>query len=120
MNVVYSVGESDTRPWGRWEVLAVGNGFIVKKIDVLPGARLSLQSHEHRSEHWTILHGNAEVTLGESAIPVAKDETIFIPAKTKHRIHNKGADKLTFIEIQTGEVLDENDIQRFDDEYGRA
>ncbi|MCY4039982.1 MAG: phosphomannose isomerase type II C-terminal cupin domain [Gammaproteobacteria bacterium] len=118
--MAYSVGDSDTRPWGAWQVLAIGDGFVIKKIDVMPGARLSLQSHAHRSEHWTILHGSAEVTVGARTVRLGRDETVFIPAQTKHRIHNVGKTGLSFIEIQTGSILDESDIERFDDEYGRT
>ncbi len=117
--MTYSVGDSDTRPWGVWRVLAIGDGFVIKKIDLIPGARLSLQRHAHRSEHWTILHGSAEVILGTRTMRLGRDETVFIPAQTKHRIHNVGDAGLSLIEIQTGDFLDESDIERFDDAYGR-
>lgn len=83
MSVEYSVGERDTRPWGAWEVLAIGRGFVIKKIEVAPSARLSLQSHLHRSEYWIILEGSADVTLNEDVICLDKDDTIFILAKSK-------------------------------------
>ena len=120
INTGYSVGERDTRPWGSWEVLAIGDGFIIKEIAVNPGARLSLQSHQHRSEHWTILEGSADVTLGQDVVCLVQHGTIFIPAKTKHRIFNAGASELKFLEIQTGQILDETDIDRFDDDYDRV
>lgn len=119
-SVRYNTGDRDMRPWGRWEVLATGNGFIVKKIDVDPGHILSLQSHDHRSEHWTILCGQAQVTLGEVLIDLVKDGSVFIPCGTKHRIRNSGDRPMSFLEIQTGDILDENDITRYNDEYGRA
>ncbi len=116
----YAAGDSDIRPWGRWEVLAVGEGFIVKKIDVKPGATLSLQSHEHRSEHWTILKGKAAVTLGGDVVEHNEHGSVFIPAQVKHRVKNIGQEILSFVELQTGAVLDENDITRFEDQYGRS
>ena len=120
INTGYSVGERDTRPWGSWEVLAIGDGFIIKKIAVNPGARLSLQSHQHRSEHWTILEGSADVTLGQDVVRLDQHGTVFISAKTKHRIFNAGESELKFLEIQTGQILDETDIDRFDDDYDRV
>ena len=120
MTNAYNTGETDDRPWGRWEVLAVGDGFAIKKIDVLSGKILSLQSHDHRSEHWTILTGSARVTLNDAQIDLAKDESIFITVGSKHRVANIGTDTMSFIEIQTGKTLDEADIVRFQDEYGRA
>ncbi len=120
MGISYSVGERGQRPWGSWEVIALGEGFVVKRIDVRPGERLSLQSHEHRSEHWMIIKGSAAVTLGDDMIALGQGGSILIPAKTRHRIHNTGQIDLLFLEVQTGAVLDENDIQRFDDEYGRV
>lgn len=120
MSIQYAVGDNDRRPWGRWEVLAAGNTFVIKKIDVEPGEKLSLQSHQHRSEHWTILSGEAAVTLDDDTLSLTVDQSVFIPARAKHRIQNTGEDLLTFIEIQTGAHLDENDIERFDDQYGRA
>jgi mannose-6-phosphate isomerase-like protein (cupin superfamily) len=115
----YEVGASSSRPWGRWAVLATGDGFVVKEISVNPGELLSLQSHQHRAEHWVILRGNAEVTLDGKTFPKVADDAVFIPAKTKHRIANRGDTLLVFIEIQTGPILSEEDIERFDDRYGR-
>lgn len=116
----YSAGDCDTRPWGRWEVLAVGEGYIIKVIDVNAGEILSLQSHEHRNEHWTIIAGAAQVTLDEDKIDMNVDDTVFIPIGTRHRIHNTGDQNLRFIEIQTGAILDENDVIRYEDRYGRT
>lgn len=119
-NVQYNIGDWDTRPWGRWEVLATGEGFIIKKIDVKPGEILSLQSHEHRSEHWTVIEGNAQVTLEEELIDLSANGAVFIPRGAKHRIKNSGETPMSFIEIQTGRILDESDITRYSDEYGRS
>lgn len=121
MTTTYKRGDSDERPWGTWEVLDAGENFCVKKITVKPLAILSLQMHNFRSEHWIIVSGEAMVVLGEDTLFRQKDDAVYIPVKTKHRIKNCSADKpLTFIEIQTGEKLDESDIIRFEDSYGRV
>jgi mannose-6-phosphate isomerase-like protein (cupin superfamily) len=116
----YKRGDRDTRPWGTWEVLDSGEGFCVKRIKVTPGNILSLQSHNHRSEHWIIVRGEALVTLGEDKLAKKADESVYIPVGTKHRIQNDGSSDMEFIEIQTGGILDENDIIRYEDSYGRV
>lgn len=116
----YQAGESDDRPWGRWTVLATGDGYAVKEIVVKPGEVLSLQSHEHRSEHWIVLAGTAEVTVGDDVLRRGTNETVFIPAGAKHRIANVGDNDMRFIEVQSGDVLAESDIQRYEDRYGRS
>lgn len=116
----YKKGDNDSRPWGTWEVLDAGNNFCVKKIVVTPGNILSLQSHDFRAEHWTIVEGEAVVTLGDEKIICKADEGVYIPLKTKHRIQNNTKQNMVFIEIQTGDKLDENDIIRYEDSYGRA
>ena len=118
--VQYQIGDADIRPWGTWKVIAIGEGYICKEICIMPKQRLSLQSHKHRSEHWIILDGNADVTLDDEVLKVESNHTVFIPKKAKHRIENRGSSPLTFVEVQTGEILDESDIQRFADEYGRV
>lgn len=116
----YKKGDFDIRPWGTWEVLDSGEHFCVKKITVNPGAILSLQLHNFRAEHWIIAEGEAMVVLGEDAFYRQANDSVYIPVKTKHRIKNTSKDKkLVFIEIQTGEMLDESDIVRFEDCYGR-
>ena len=116
----YQKGSSDTRPWGTWEVLDAAENFCVKKICVKQGAKLSLQLHHHRSEHWIIASGKGVVTLDDKLIAVKGDDAIYIPVETKHRIENNGDIPLVFIEVQTGDNLDENDIVRLEDIYGRA
>ena len=116
----YKKGDKDTRPWGTWEVLDSGDGFCVKRICVTPGNILSLQSHNFRDEHWIIVKGTALVTLGDDKFYKKFNETVFIPAQVKHRIQNDTKNLMEFIEIQTGENLDENDIIRYEDSYGRA
>lgn len=117
----YKKGDHDSRPWGTWEVLDSGEHFCVKRIMVKPDAILSLQLHNHRAEHWIIAEGEAMVVLGDDTLYRKADDSIYIPVKTKHRIKNTSKEKeLIFIEIQTGETLDENDIVRFEDSYGRV
>lgn len=116
----YKRGDKDTRPWGTWEVLDSGEGFCVKRIKVTPGNILSLQLHHHRAEHWIIVSGEAIVTLGNDKIAKKANESVYIPVETKHRIQNDTSVDMEFIEIQTGENLDENDIVRFEDTYGRV
>ena len=116
----YRKGDHDTRPWGTWEVLDAGEGFCVKRIKVLPHSMLSLQSHNFRSEHWIIIKGKAVVTLGDEKLNKKINDAIYIPVKTKHRIQNDTETDMEFIEIQAGENLDEEDIVRYEDIYGRA
>ena len=120
MTNLYQRGQKDTRPWGTWEVVDAGDGFCVKRICVTPGNILSLQLHHHRAEHWVIVKGEALVTLGEEKIIKKANESVYIPAETQHRIQNNTQQNMEFIEIQTGENLDENDIVRFEDSYGRV
>ena len=92
----------------------------MKKIVVTPGKRLSLQMHFHRSEHWIITGGTAKVTINDTEQMVHENESIFIPMTTKHRLENPGKLPLEIIEVQNGKYLEEDDIVRFDDEYGRV
>ncbi len=108
------------RPWGHYETLVLSEGFQVKRITVHPGAENSLQMHYHRAEHWIIVRGTAEVTIGEERKLVAENESIYVPLGTRHRIKNPGVLPLEFIEVQTGDYLGEDDIVRFEDHYGRA
>ena len=108
------------RPWGSYTVLEEDpEGFKLKRIEVAPGARLSLQSHAYRSEHWVVVSGTATVTNGEDIITVQKNQSTYIPIGTKHRLENRGSEPLQIVEIQVGNYLGEDDIQRFDDNYGR-
>ena len=118
-NIHYAIGERDTRPWGTWEVLATGERYTVKRIHVLPGERLSLQYHQHRSEHWTIVQGLAEVELDDVVHQLSAGNYAHIPVGAVHRVRALGSEPLVFLEIQVGEVLDENDIVRISDDYGR-
>ena len=115
----YLLHKRVNRPWGAYEGLDAGDGFLVKRITVNPGARLSLQSHQHRAEHWVVVRGVAEVTLENVVQTVEANQSIYISIGDKHRLANPGDQILEIIEVQTGAVLSEDDIERFDDEYGR-
>ncbi len=108
------------RPWGSYTVLGEGPGYKMKKIVVTPGQQLSLQLHYHRSEHWIVIGGTAKVTIGEQEQMVHVNESVYIPPSTKHRLENPGKLPLEIIEVQNGSYLEEDDIVRFDDVYGRA
>lgn len=107
------------RPWGTYTILEEGPGFKIKRIEVYPGASLSLQMHNHRAEHWVIVGGVAQVINGEDELILNVNESTFIPIGCKHRLTNPGTEKLIMIEVQTGLYLGEDDIVRFDDIYGR-
>jgi mannose-1-phosphate guanylyltransferase/mannose-6-phosphate isomerase len=108
------------RPWGSYTVLEEDrDGFKLKRIEVAPGARLSLQSHKRRSEHWVVVSGTATVTNGDQVITVEKNQSTYIPIGTKHRLENCGSEPLHIVEIQVGDYLGEDDIQRYEDNYGR-
>ena len=116
----YKIGSSDVRPWGSWKVSDVGNGFCVKQIVVNPGAILSLQRHKHRNEHWIVVAGVGTVHLdNNNIIELGVSKRTYISKGHWHRMENRGNVPLVFIEIQTGDILDENDIERKDDKYGR-
>lgn len=108
------------RPWGTYTVLEQGPRFKIKRIEVKPGAALSLQMHHHRSEHWIVVQGMARVTNGNGSGLVNINESTFIPAGHKHRLENPGVLELVMIEVQSGEYLGEDDIVRFEDDYGRV
>ena len=108
------------RPWGTYTVLEEGPGFKIKRIEVKPGGILSLQMHRQRSEHWVVLSGVAGVVNGERELTINVNESTFIPAGARHRLHNPGEEPLVIIEVQTGDYVGEDDIVRFDDKYGRA
>jgi len=107
------------RPWGTYTVLEEGNNFKIKRIEVKPGASLSLQMHHHRNEHWIVVSGMAKVVNGERELLVSTNESTYIPAGHKHRLENPGVLDLVMIEVQSGAYLGEDDIVRFEDVYGR-
>ena len=108
------------RPWGTYTVLEEGHRFKIKRIEVKPGASLSLQMHHHRSEHWVVVSGAAKVTNGDHELIVQANESTYIPAGHKHRLENPGVVDVVMIEVQSGEYLGEDDIVRFQDNYGRV
>lgn len=107
------------RPWGTYEGLDDGPGFLVKRITVNPGASLSLQRHRHRAEHWVVVRGTARVTLENIILERTANQSVYIPIGDKHRLENAGDGPLEIIEVQTGDYLSEDDIERFSDDYGR-
>jgi mannose-1-phosphate guanylyltransferase/mannose-6-phosphate isomerase len=107
------------RPWGWYDSIDSGERFQVKRIQVNPGAAISLQMHHHRAEHWVVVRGTAKVTRGDEVILVAENQSTFIPIGTTHRLENPGKVPLEIIEVQSGSYLGEDDIVRFEDLYGR-
>lgn len=118
----YTIGETDTRPWGTWEVLDAGiendEEFCIKKITVIPQGVLSLQSHQFRREEWTVLQGVLEVTRNDDIITLHAGDSIDIPCGAKHRMANRGTTNTIVKEIQRG-ICREDDIIRYEDIYGR-
>ena len=110
----------EERPWGWFEVLFEEPGIKVKRILVLPGKRLSLQSHEQRAENWVIVAGRALFTLDGEERPLEAHQAVFIPRGGRHRIENPGREDLVFIEVQTGTYLGEDDIVRYQDDFNRC
>jgi mannose-1-phosphate guanylyltransferase/mannose-6-phosphate isomerase len=108
------------RPWGHYRSVDAGDRFQVKRITVKPGAKLSLQKHYHRAEHWVVVHGTALVQRGEERMLVRENESVYIPIGTEHRLENPGKLPLQLIEVQSGPYLGEDDIVRLSDNYGRA
>jgi len=116
----YKLHRTVHRPWGTYTVLEEGSGFKIKRIEVKPGASLSLQMHHHRSEHWIVVSGMARVVNGEQEMFINTNESTYIPAGHKHRLENPGILNLVMIEVQSGAYLGEDDIVRFQDVYGRV
>lgn len=116
----YRLHRTVHRPWGTYTVLEDGCGYKIKRIEVKPGAALSLQMHHHRSEHWIVVSGTASVTNNESTFLMRANESTYIKAGYRHRLENPGVIPLVMIEVQSGEYLGEDDIVRFSDQYGRA
>ena len=109
----------DYRPWGWFESLVNTPGYQVKRLHVYPGAALSLQSHQHRSEHWVVVSGTASVVRDDEVLRLQTNESVYIHVGQKHRLANETDAPLTLIEVQTGSYLGEDDIIRYDDVYGR-
>ena len=121
--LAYTQYDAHTRvnkPWGSYEVVEAGERYQVKKLVVKPGARLSLQAHRHRSEHWIVVRGRAEVTCGDTRLTLSANESTHIPVGSRHRVSNPGTVPLEMIEVQVGDYLGEDDIVRFADDYERV
>ncbi|MEA1932817.1 MAG: mannose-1-phosphate guanylyltransferase/mannose-6-phosphate isomerase [Thermodesulfobacteriota bacterium] len=116
----YRLHRTVYRPWGSYTILEEQPSFKIKKIVVYPGKKLSLQMHHHRSEHWVVVTGTAKVTCGEDTMLVFENESTYIPNGEKHRLENPGVIPLELIEVQNGRYLEEDDIVRFDDDFGRS
>jgi mannose-1-phosphate guanylyltransferase/mannose-6-phosphate isomerase len=108
------------RPWGTYTVLEEGPNFKIKRIVVNPGAKLSMQMHKHRSEHWVVVSGVATITNNEIEFTLNENQSTYISKTHRHRLENKGSIPLAIIEVQCGEYVGEDDIVRFDDKYGRV
>ena len=115
-----SVEVLSSRPWGSFEVIEVGDGYQVKRLEVLPGKRLSYQTHQHRSEHWFLVGGIGVAILDGERVPVEAGHSVDVPIGVAHRIENTGSTPLVLIEVQRGSYLGEDDIVRIEDDFGRA
>jgi mannose-6-phosphate isomerase len=117
---VSPIAATELRPWGSFTILEEARGYKIKRIEVKPGHRLSLQMHHHRSEHWIVVSGTAKVVCGDEEITLASNQSTYVPQCTNHRLENPGVIPLVLIEVQNGEYLGEDDIVRFQDDYSRA
>lgn len=113
------VAATELRPWGSFTILEEKPGFKIKRIEVKPGHRLSLQMHHHRSEHWVVVAGTAKVLCGEQEFLLSQNQSAYVPQFTRHRLENPGVIALVLIEVQNGQYLGEDDIVRFQDDYAR-
>lgn len=107
------------KPWGSYQVIEAGEKYLIKRIIVKPGGKLSLQSHQHRLEHWVVVRGEAEVTIEEDKTILHSGEYIYVPLQAKHRLANNYSENLVVIEVWYGDNLDEEDITRYEDIYKR-
>lgn len=114
------VATTEIRPWGSFTTLEEGSGYKIKRIEVNPGHRLSLQMHHHRSEHWIVVSGTAKVVCGDEEKVLTSNQSTYVPQCTSHRLENPGVIKLVLIEVQNGQYLGEDDIVRYQDDYARA
>lgn len=114
------MADTENRPWGSYTILEETETYKVKRIEVNPGARLSYQYHFKREENWTVVNGEAEVTLNDERIRLKRGESIYIPIEAKHRISNPSDKMLVFVEVQTGTYFGEDDIVRIQDDFNRV
>jgi cytidyltransferase-like protein len=111
--------KSEERPWGKFEVFTEAFNYKAKRLTIFPGAKLSLQSHKKRSEHWVVVEGTAKIINGENILTLHENESTYVPAKTIHQVQNPTKENLEIIEVQTGDYFGEDDIVRYEDMYGR-
>lgn len=114
------VGKIYERPWGTYQTLALANGYQVKVLTIQPGARLSLQKHSQRSEHWVVVAGAPTLTMNDTRRHYHPNEYLYIPKEAVHRIENESTEVCTLVEVQVGDYLGEDDIVRLEDVYGRS
>lgn len=119
-SVQQGIATTEIRPWGSFTTLEEGSGYKIKRIEVNPGHRLSLQMHHHRSEHWIVVSGTAKVVCGDEEKILSSNQSTYVPQCTSHRLENPGVIKLVLIEVQNGQYLGEDDIVRYQDDYARA
>ncbi len=112
--------QSVPKPWGSYLILESRPGYQVKRITIMPGGKLSLQSHRQRSEHWIVVNGTADVSVGATKSKLARGQSVNIPLGEKHRLENHGSEIVDVIEVQFGDYLGEDDIVRYEDVYGRT
>jgi mannose-6-phosphate isomerase-like protein (cupin superfamily) len=115
-----TVLDSEVRPWGSWHVIDVNAGYKIKRIHVTPGCRLSLQTHEHRSEHWVVIQGTATTTVDGVVSLVEQGQSLDVAQGAAHRLANDGDVELVIVEVQLGHYTGEDDIVRLEDDYGRC
>ncbi len=111
--------DSEERPWGSWHVIDVGHGYKIKRIHVHPGCRLSLQTHQYRSEHWVVVFGIATAIIDDESITAGPGGSIDVPRGSRHRLGNEGREELVIVEVQHGAYTGEDDIVRLEDDFGR-
>lgn len=111
--------ESENRPWGAWHVIDVNHGYKIKRIHVNPHSRLSYQTHDHRSEHWVVVFGVATCTIDGETFTAGPGESVDVPQGAKHRLANEADQELVIVEVQHGGYTGEDDIVRYEDDYGR-
>lgn len=116
----YAVGQNDERPWGGWEVLDIGNDYVVKRIRIRPNGRLSLQRHQHREERWTVAQGIVQESLDGQVLQLGVGQSVAIGPRAIHRAENVTPFWAVFVELQLGSILSEDDIERLEDSYGRS
>jgi mannose-1-phosphate guanylyltransferase / mannose-6-phosphate isomerase len=114
-----SIHKEEERPWGKFEIFATAENYQVKRLTVYPKGKLSLQSHNHRAEHWVVVRGVAIIVNGEKELTLKANESTYIPVGHVHRLENPGEINLEVIEVQTGDYLGEDDIVRYEDVYNR-